>query len=377
MKNSLKDFLRITIPTFLILFVSLEMVVRVFYVHQNLRQLTGKEPTVNPMSQWAKPHPYACYTAIPGDYSKSKTVNSHGFISTPELPWQKPTNTTRILFMGGSSTAGTGFNLPDEQTWPWKTVEKIRSSSALQVDFINGALGGYTSFESYGRLWSELFKYEPDLLILNHGWNELYYFDHLADSIHLWRADFDLKSEEVVTAIAPAAIDPYIGWSQLLTKLRIRWSSKPAQSGELAKVTAEELSTNYNEKGLFIFRRNLRLIRDFCRRKGVRLAVCKQPTLMTATTSEEDRKRCRFSNHGFDYEAHLRAYEALYQVIEQEIPASDIIDLTPISGKPGYFYDHVHPTPSGTSAIASLVAQWCHHLSGGTTGPAGELKKIP
>ena len=117
-KGTVKDLFRITLPVMLVLLLVLEVAVRLLFAHQDLLQLTGKKPIKNPMSSWATPHPHALYTALPGTYAENKTVNSHGFISTPELSSVKPKGTTRIIFLGGSSTAGTGFNLADELTWP-------------------------------------------------------------------------------------------------------------------------------------------------------------------------------------------------------------------------------------------------------------------
>ena len=53
---------------------------------------------------------------------------------------------------------------------------------------------------------------------------------------------------------------------------------------------------------------------------------------------------------------HVDAFAAIYRTIEEEIPANAIIDLTALSGNPDYFFDHVHPNPTGTRAIAAQVA---------------------
>ena len=67
-----------------------------------------------------------------------------------------------------------------------KKVENTISKK--NIEFINAALAGYTSFESYGRLWSRLRFYSPDLIIINHGWNEMYYFtENQVEDISKWR----------------------------------------------------------------------------------------------------------------------------------------------------------------------------------------------
>ena len=82
-----------------------------------------------------------------------------------KLNRQKSSEVTRIVYLGGSSTAGTGAELADESTWPYK-VNEILNKKNIKVDYINGALGGYTSFESYGRLWSRIRDSFPQTLLL-------------------------------------------------------------------------------------------------------------------------------------------------------------------------------------------------------------------
>jgi hypothetical protein len=77
---------------------------------------------------------------------------------------------------------------------------------------------------------------------------------------------------------------------------------------------------------------------------------------MVAGAAPEQRERCRVTPHSFSYDAHVEAFRGLYRVIEQEIPADSIVDLTPISGRLDSFYDHIHPTPKGTTEIAAIMS---------------------
>ena len=149
--------------------------------------MTGRAPGPNPMSRWAQVDAFCAYRARPDDTGRyGKTVNRDGFISTPELAVAKEPGVLRVAFLGGSSTAGTGHRLTDEQTWPWRTAELLREKfPERRIEFLNGALGGYTTFESYGRLWSRIRFYSPDVVLVNHAWNEMYYFDH--EDLTRWR----------------------------------------------------------------------------------------------------------------------------------------------------------------------------------------------
>ena len=96
------------------------------------------------------------------------------------------------------------------------------------IEFINAALAGYTSFESYGRLWSRLRFYSPDLIIINHGWNEMYYFtENQVEDISKWRklpdGDWTLDRQgEVLKIYEPLFIDKFLQYSQLLSRARMR-----------------------------------------------------------------------------------------------------------------------------------------------------------
>ena len=91
--------------------------------------------------------------------------------------------------LGESSTAGTGHNLPDAETWPCRTAELLKAQFAgRDIEFINAAAGGYTTFESDGRLWSRLRFFRPDIVVVYHGWNDMYYFNPTdLDAITRWR----------------------------------------------------------------------------------------------------------------------------------------------------------------------------------------------
>jgi len=337
---------------------ALEIFVRVTRPDIDLYELTGRIAGVNPMSRWAVVDAFCAYRTKPGQYPEDKTVNSHGFLSTPEIAPDKPAGTVRIVFLGGSSTAGTGRNLADTDTWPWQTVEMIRKQVPRRVDFINAAVGGYSSFESYGRLWSRIRHFAPDIVVVYHGWNEMYYFNK-ADDILSWRTLPDgswsvAATSKPIAVYPPHWIDPLIRRSQALTRIRIRLS-RP-ESGEVGSPSDATLDTDFNHDGLQIWRTNLRLIRETCEVIGARLFVAKQATLIVPGLSADEQKRCRYDFHGFDHGAHVNAFSGIYRIIDEEIPENAIIDVTSLSGRPECFFDHVHPTPHGCTQIAQMIS---------------------
>jgi len=90
---------------------------------------------------------------------------------------------------------------------------------------------------------------------------------------------------------------------------------------------------------------------------GAKLFVIKQATLIVPDLPMEERLKCRYEYHGFDHDAHVRAFAEIYKIIDEEIAVNSVIDMTSLSGRPELFYDHIHPTPLGCSEIASLISK--------------------
>lgn len=358
-RRTIKKALRLTFITLLISFVALEVVIRLTREPLDIYVLTGRIEGPNGMEEWAYIDAFSAYRAIPGDYLDStKTVNQHGFISTPEIDVEKPDGTIRVLFLGGSSTAGTGANLADEDTWPWQVHQFLLAEYPdKHIEFINGALGGYSTFESYGRFWSRLRFFSPDIVVVYHGWNDIKYFNEVSFSnIHNWRTLPDGSWDFIATSkrYEPLPIDDLIRPSQLLTRIRIRLTQPIG--GELDQVgDGKTLLSEIDRRGVEVFRTHLQLIEQLSDNIGAELFVAKQATLITEDLPIEERERAQIFRLGLEYDTAVDAFAIIYDVIDQEIDSDHVIDVTPLSGIPEYFADHIHPTVSGSTEIARIV----------------------
>jgi len=342
-----------------------EVVVRIHFPFQDLLCITGSKPMINPMGTWCNVEAFCAYVPKSGHRNPqiAKTVNRYGFISTPEIELYKEPGTIRIVFLGGSSTAGTGYVLADVDTWPWRTVEALRKRfPERKFDFINAALSGYSTFESYGRLWSRIRFFNPDILVVNHGWNELYYFQHcVGDNILAWKKGFqgnwNIQEYLHIQLVPPRPSDPFISWSQLLVKIRL--AGARLQEGEVGSGTANliELPALTIQQAAQVFQGNLQLFQSTAKAWNVKFFVCKQPTLIVPNLAPEHQRKCVYRLHGFGHNSHVQAFAAMYASIDALIPAADIIDLTSMSGRPEFFCDHIHPTLLGIEEYTRLMTE--------------------
>lgn len=353
----MKNFILITIPVSIIVFLILENIFHAQKVKPNLMQLTGKMETVNTILDWAKNEPYFAYSPrLDIDSLDGKHINNYGFISTPDIEVEKDSNTIRIAFLGGSSTAGTGKNLIDEETWPWKVIELLKEKGH-KVDFINAACGGFTTFDSFGILWSKVRFFNPDIVIVKHGWNDFGYFHQAMDDLIQFRKNEQNKYEGVkfkgyFETYKPLAIDPFIKWSQLLTRLRLLAYNKPGKGEIIFEEEFTKITTNVVE-GSKVFYENMLLINGFCETFGISAFFCKQPTLITNEevdfSENQEQYRVEFIQKRKD------DFDLIYEIIDRVATQNQIIDLRTLSGVETYFWDHIHPSPQGTDEIARIV----------------------
>lgn len=353
----MKNFFLISVPVFLLSFSTAEFYARHKYPDLRLLELTGKEETLNKMAYWTNRDPFCAYEPKPGNYAGNKTVNRNGFISTPDISIEKQQGITRVVYLGGSSTAGTGANLPDSETYPWK-VDSLLKTYGYNVDFINAAAGGYTTFESYGRLWSRLRFYNPDVIIVNHGWNDAYYLNPISGNIHEWRetgnGDYELYFNVYYESFKPFFLDRFIAWSTLLSAIRLGLHKEKGQGEIITEKEKNDVKLNsYDHSRTQVFSQNLYLIKQFAERFGCSLFVCKQPTLPTLNQPLLD---SHFTGHGYDHKTFVKIIQNGYYIIDTLFNDNSIIDLTSISGNKAYFYDNIHPTEAGTDKIAEIMA---------------------
>ena len=92
----------------------------------------------------------------------------------------KPSDRVRILFVGDSCTFG--YRVAHDETFVATAQRRLRAASAtVEVECINAGVPGYSLFQGWRFLETRAPLLEPDLVVLNFGWNSPATWDGIGD----------------------------------------------------------------------------------------------------------------------------------------------------------------------------------------------------
>jgi lysophospholipase L1-like esterase len=97
-------------------------------------------------------------------------INSQGFKTTIEMETPKPRDVFRVMAYGDSNTEGTS-NL--DWSHELHRLLQPRNTPERTYEVVNAGVSGYTSYQGVQRFLQEWKKYEPDLILVSFGWNDI------------------------------------------------------------------------------------------------------------------------------------------------------------------------------------------------------------
>jgi len=97
---------------------------------------------------------------------KKYPYNTQGF-KGPIVKIPKPEEVFRIICYGDSNTDGS-----DGGNWPAE-LHKLLNKKDANYEVLNAGVPGYSSYQGLMRFKQEVAIYEPDLIIVSFGWNDL------------------------------------------------------------------------------------------------------------------------------------------------------------------------------------------------------------
>ncbi len=126
----------------------------------------------DPALGWAK-IPNSHTLRVTPEYRVEERINSKG-LRGPELAYEKPKDTYRILLLGDSFIEG--YSVNDDQLISTKLIQKLGGKvGKKKLEIINGGTGGYSTDQEYLFLTTEGHKYHPDLVVLFLFQNDMHY----------------------------------------------------------------------------------------------------------------------------------------------------------------------------------------------------------
>jgi len=290
-------------------------------------------------------------------------INETGFRGR-SFSVRKPQGIIRIVIVGGSSVFDANArDASDEEgkDWPHLVEGMLKRSGYSQVEVINAGVPGHATFDSLGRLYSQIWMYQPDYVLLYNCWNDIKYFRVVT------------PEQPLITLFSPfrEGANPFVHYQgyfdellcnfQLYVKFRNHYYSKKYQVGGEGLIPQDNYRDSYTPYGLQQYRLNVQLIVDACRNIGATPVLVPEATLVTANNTPEERKLIGYERQRLTHDALLRAIQDTYQVLREVARQKgvEVLDLTTkLNGRREFFIDAVHLSDRGSQEIAGLVASF-------------------
>ena len=108
---------------------------------------------------------------VPNQHLHTININNLGFRGQ-EFSSQKPDDTYRIFFLGGSTAFGYGSTSDDTAIPGYLQTMYDARDLPFEVEVINAGIGSVASYTEYNMIKYRLLDMEPDLFIIYDGWND-------------------------------------------------------------------------------------------------------------------------------------------------------------------------------------------------------------
>jgi lysophospholipase L1-like esterase len=268
-------------------------------------------------------------------------VNSYGFkgreVTRPKIP-----GTFRIVFLGNSCTY---------QGFP-HMIELILRMDRPQVECLNFAIPGYTSYQGKVIVQTFIDEIDPDLVVASYGWNDR------------WLAYGQVDEKKQVTLSSGRAAEVLRGvygrW-RLLQYLRKNLSPKSSRSEPL----------DVSRVPIGQFRINLRTIGAECSKRGIPVVFATEPTSHFVLGVPDYVTESNFAKSKEASLELVREYNDAIRQITQEEESWHLVDLDSLISQRRdvreiFTGDGLHFSQSGLALVAAIEARFIadHILTG-------------
>ena len=289
-------------------------------------------------------------------------INDAGYRG-PNFSRYKPEGIIRIIVVGGSTVFDGNARDPsadETRDWP-HLIERFLRDKGHNAEVINAGIPGHASFDALGRLYSQLWIYQPDYVLLYDIWNDLKYFRTLTPENPLIAQykPFNEKSDPFTEYQGP--LDRFFSNFQIYVKLRNQYYGWKFNVGPEGAIPAGDYQDSYSPDAVKQYRLNVELIVDLSRNIKATPILLTEATLVSPNNSAEDRKMINYHYELLTHSALVRAYNEVYEVIKSvgQEKTVGVLDLAKdLNGKNELFIDSVHLSTKGSEEVARRVAEF-------------------
>ena len=284
---------------------------------------------------WAEAHPELGYR----QRANTELTNSIG-LRNPEISVAKPAGRRRLLVLGDSVSA-------DRDGY----VATLRQQLMPEIEVINAAVPGYTTYQERVFLERDLLRLEPDFVLLQYCLNDNHRFLHKVDPTG--RFLFTEEAERIV--------QPDSGWLALLPRnsylahrIRLALLARPAVESNFDWRTAADVAPAWQQSSWIDFRHELGRIQALASAADAKLAVIAPPyipQLDPRVEGEQMLAECWFP------QAQLRA---ICDVLR--IPLSDLAEPIATNGSWALYRDRIHFNDAGNQVVAEATLTFLRDL---------------
>jgi lysophospholipase L1-like esterase len=247
----------------------------------------------------------------------------------------KPSDTYRIICMGGSFTYGWPYNNMPSAAYPARLEQLLNESTEYgnRFEVINAGIGGYSSCQGLFYFRNRLYKLDPDLVVVCFGAND----SNNNHEIGVFYSDKEY-------------------YERLSRLYENKILSGIKRSMDHFRIYALAEKVIFNIKKIFIkskkrvppgdFRGNLQEFISLAKTRGFRLLFVPEPHINLLDLKQE----IRINPY----------YNIMYTLAEENPEYVRVVDSISLAKKyrdKDIFYDEMHLLPSGHTALAELIVK--------------------
>lgn len=321
-----------SLPVSAVLLVTAELTARLVFAEE-LRAWSAPAPAAEEGAPLMTGSPYLLWEMAPGvrqQRGHDVHINSLG-LRGPEIEQPKPAGRRRLVTVGDSSVFGDGVG--DDEVFGVLAAADL----GPEVDHVNAALPGYSTYQSINLLRMRVLELQPDLLVIGSLWSDNN-FDAFVDRdlLSAYAAWEQGGTARLRRGLAHSAIFRTLDW-----KLRV--AERAAHVRQVGFMLGSEAKVGRRRVAIQDYADNLEIMVDLALRQGAEVLF-----VVLANVEDLDREPSATS-----------AWEPYRQVMRdtarrhgaQVIEVPSLFAASALSADT-LFVDQMHPSATGHRLIA-------------------------